>query len=294
MNKHMNFLDENEMDTQTAAQARVAILSAPLANTVSWGKGTELGPQAIIEASKALETIDDELLVETYRVGIETLPPLDFTGLAMDGASRIIKEAVKKELDKKRLPVILGGEQSVTVPAVEACLERFGSLHVLQFDAHLDLRLEYSGSPFSHACVMRRLHELGVTFTQVGIRSFSREEYQFVRDNNLKPYSPGWIRNHPDWLEQIAAGVRGPLYITFDVDGLDPAIMPATGTPEPDGLSWQQATSLLRRVCRENQVVGMDFVELAPNEGLHHASFTAAKLVYRTLGYVFENVLEKV
>jgi agmatinase len=284
----MQFLDEDEALTP---DKRISILSAPLANTVSWGTGTEQGPEAIIAASPALESFDNELHIETFRAGIETLPPLPLANLSSEEACELIFAAVDRELARDRLPVLLGGEHTVTLPAVSACFRRHPDLHVLQFDAHLDLRDSFEGTPLSHACVMRRLHELRVPFTQVGIRSFCREEWELVQEEGFQPFFMERIRREPDWMEQVCARLNGPVYITFDVDGLDPSIMPATGTPEPDGLTWREVTGLLQRIAESKQIVGLDFVELAPVPQLHHATFTVAKLIYRTLGYIFKPLL---
>ena len=268
-------------------EKRIAILSAPLASSVSWLGGTELGPRAIIDASPALEVFDDELLSETVRLGIVTRPVPDFTGLAPAEACRQIKAAVSAELAKGMFPVLLGGEHTVTVPAVQACLAQYPDLHVVQIDAHLDLRQEYEGNENSHACVMRRLDDLGIPFTQIGIRSFSKEEYELVRAKGWRPFYMQRIRSEPDWIAQVCAGIKGPVYFTCDVDGLDPAIIPATGTPEPGGLTWQETIDLLRALAAQHRIVGMDCVEFSPHPGAEHAAFTVAKLIYRTLGYVF-------
>lgn len=267
---------------------RIAILSAPLASSVSWLVGTELGPQAIIDASPALEVFDDELLSETVRLGIATRPVPDFAGLATDAACKQIQDAVATELAGGMFPVLLGGEHTVTVPAVQACLAHYPDLHVVQIDAHLDLRDQYEGNPNSHACVMRRLADLGIPFTQVGIRSFSKEEYDLVQAKSWRPFFMPRIHAEADWIEQVCAGIKGPVYFTCDVDGLDPAIMPATGTPEPDGLTWRQTIALMRGIAHCHRIVGMDFVEFSPRPGAEHAAFTVAKLIYRTLGYIFQ------
>ena len=268
-------------------EKRIAILSAPLASSVSWLGGTELGPQAIIDASPALEGFDDELLAETGRLGIATRPVPDFTGLAAAEACRRIQAGGAAELAGGMFPVLLGGEHTVTVPAVKACLAQYPDLHVVQIDAHLDLRDQYDDNPNSHACVMRRLDELGVPFTQVGIRSFSKEEYELVQAKGGQPFFMHRIHAEADWIEQVCAEIKGPVYFTCDVDGLDPAIMPATGTPEPDGLTWRQTIGLLRALAAKHRIVGIDFVEFSPRPGAEHAAFTVAKLIYRALGYVF-------
>lgn len=282
------FLDE---DQSHFTMRRVSIISAPLANTVSWGKGTEQGPFAIMEASWALESFDDSLAIETFRVGIETLPPLDLAGLPSDKACEKIGLAVDHELSRHRLPVVLGGEHTVSLPAVAACRKYYPDLHVVQLDAHLDLRSEFEGSPLSHACVMRRIDDLGIPFSQVGIRSFSKEEWELVQRRGLKPFFMKRIRHQPDWIDQLCAALTGPIYLTIDIDVLDPAVMPATGTPEPDGLSWAEAAGVIERLAQARQIVGLDLVEFAPCPGGQHAAFAAAKLLYRTLGYIFQGVV---
>ena len=272
-------------------EKRIAILSAPLASSVSWLGGTELGPRAIIDASPALEVFDDELLSETVRLGIATRPGPDFTAIAAAEACKQIQAAVAAELAGGMFPVLLGGEHTVTVPAVKACLAQYPDLHVVQIDAHLDLRQEYEGNENSHACVMRRLDDLGIPFTQVGIRSFSKEEYELVQARGLRPFFMQRIRAEQDWIAQVCAGIKGPVYLTCDVDGLDPTIMPATGTPEPDGLTWRETIDLLRKLAANHRIVGMDFVEFSPHPGAEHAAFTVAKLIYRTLGYIFRRGL---
>lgn len=279
------FLDE---EVSPPSSKKVSFISAPFSKTTSWVGGTEKGPEAIIDASWALETFDDELLVDTFRVGFETLPPLILDNLTSREACNTIRKCVAEELERQRLPVVIGGEHTVTLPAVEACLAKHPDLHVVQFDAHLDLRNEFNNDPLSHACVMRRIYELNVPFTQIGIRSFSREEWDFVAENRLCPTLMSQLREDSSKLYNQIKKICGPVYITFDVDALDPSIMPATGTPEPDGLSWSEAAGLLRFVIDAGDVVGLDFVEYSPVQGAHHAAFTVAKLIYRTLGYIFD------
>jgi len=275
-------------ESEVEGDSRISIISAPLAKTLSWGQGTDQGPRALLDASPALEAFDDELLQETIQAGIETLPPLAFHDCNLETACNRIEAAVGKELARHRFPVILGGEHTVTVPAVLACRKVYPDLHVVQIDAHLDLRESFDNTPLSHACVMRRLAEQGIPFSQVGIRSFSGEEWQLVRERGWQPFTVARMRREPEWLAALCREIKGPVYLTIDVDGLDPSIMPATGTPEPDGLSWVQATDLIRALAARGQgIVGLDLVELAPRPGAEHAAFLAAKLIYRTLGYLF-------
>lgn len=285
MHDYPRFLAE---ESEVGVAPRVSILSAPLAATVSWGAGTDQGPRAILDASPALEVFDDELLQETVLAGIETLAPLDFAGCSLEAVAECICRAVSDELHRGRFPVLLGGEHSVTTGAVAALLRHYPDLHVVQIDAHLDLRDSYEESLLSHAAVMRRLDDLAIPFTQVGIRSFSQEEWRLVQERGWQPFFMQRLKAEADWIAQVVAEIKGPVYLTVDVDGLDPAIMPATGTPEPDGLTWRETIDLLRELAANHRIVGMDFVEFSPRPGAEHAAFTAAKLIYRTLGYVFQ------
>ena len=282
--KNKRFLGD---EAGTAPIKRVTIIPAPLAETVSWMRGTEMGPSAILDASPALEVFDDELLQETVDVGFVTESAIDFSGLDTEGALSEIYRKVALEISQGSFPVILGGEHTVTFPAVLACASKYPNLHVVQIDAHLDLREQYEHDIYSHACVMRRIADFDFTFSQVGIRSFSREEWEYVAFRKLNPFTMTRIRNNKDWITKVCKDIKGPVYLTFDVDGLDPSIMPATGTPEPDGLLWGETVSLIRNLAHKG-IVGMDFVEFAPFRGGHHAAFTVAKLIYRTLGYIFQ------
>ncbi|MGV1099043.1 agmatinase [Thiovibrio sp. JS02] len=285
----LQFLGE---EADLGPEKRVSIVSAPLAKSLSWGGGADHGPRAIIEASPALEVFDDELHYETVRIGIETRPIPDFSSLGTAEACQAIRAGIAGELVAGRFPVLLGGEHTVTVPAVQACREKYPNLHVVQIDAHLDLRQEFDGRPDSHACVMRRLADLGIPFSQVGIRSFSREELELVRARGWQPFFMQRVRSEADWLSRLCAELTGPVYLTVDVDGLDPSIMPATGTPEPDGLLWAETVALLKGIARQRPIVAMDFVEFSPRPGCEHAAFTVAKLIYRTLGYIFQQQLQ--
>jgi agmatinase len=182
----------------------------------------------------------------------------------------------------------LGGEHSLTPPAVSAAARKFPDLTVLSIDAHADLRQSYQGNPNSHACALRRVLET-CPAVQVGVRSLSREEADDIPRLKTRIFWARDIVARPteEWAAEVVAALSPHVYLSLDLDGLDPAIMPATGTPEPGGLSWEQVTGLLRTVARQRTLVGMDVVELLPTPGLHAADFLAAKLIYRTLGYVF-------
>jgi len=265
--------------------SRAAILPVPYDETSSWKKGADRGPAAIIDASAYVEVFDTETFSEPYKKGIALLPAVEYSG-PPDGLVREVESRVGAILDQKQLPIVLGGEHSVTIGAVEAARKRFDDLSVLQMDAHADTREEYHGSPFNHACVMARARE-HCEIVQVGIRSLDTPEFELIdRERVFFAYD---IAGAPDdsWVERAVSQLTDHVYVTIDLDAFDPSFFPATGTPEPGGLSWRQVNLLLRTVCRSRKVVGFDVVEMLPTPGLHHCEFTAAKLVYRFIAEVF-------
>ncbi len=279
------------LEDQYAAyeKARVVVLPVPLERTTTYAKGTAKGPCAIIEASRNMETFDEELQVETYqKLGIATLEEMDTEEGSLEQTLANISTAVLSLLKDGKFPLVLGGEHSLTPPCVSAVARKYNDLSVLQIDAHADLRETYQGNPNSHACALRRSLEI-CPAVQVGIRSLSSEEAAAIPKLPTKIFWAHDIVTRPtlEWAEEVARALSPNVYLTIDLDGLDPSIMPATGTPEPGGLTWEQVTGLLRVVARRRTIVGMDVVELLPTPGLHAADFLAAKLIYRTLGYIF-------
>ncbi|KMY68149.1 hypothetical protein AAU61_09125 [Desulfocarbo indianensis] len=272
------------MPLPPAETARAALIPVPLEKSVSYGGGTGLGPAGLLMASAQVELYDELLDMEPYALGILTRPRVPVRG-ALEEVVDLVEEAVAAELAAGRLPALIGGEHTVTVGALRALVkERGPDFTVLVLDAHLDLRDEYEGNPLSHACVMRRALDLGLAVRHVGSRSCSAEEMALVRELGLKPLWARQVHKDPEWLDKALQGLRGPVYLSLDVDGLDPAIMPATGTPEPGGLDWDQVSDWLLAACRGREVVGLDIVELAPLPGQALSDFTAARLLYRALG----------
>ena len=273
----------------TYEKARVVVLPVPLERTTTYAKGTAKGPCAIIEASRNMETFDEELQVETYqKLGIATLEEMDTEEGSLEQVLANISTAVLSLLKDGKFPLVLGGEHSLTPACVSAAARKYKDLSVLQIDAHADLRETYQGNPNSHACALRRSLEI-CPAVQVGIRSLSSEEAAAIPKLATKIFWAHEIVTRPtqEWAEEVARALSPNVYLTIDLDGLDPSIMPATGTPEPGGLTWEQVTGLLRVVARQRTIVGVDVVELRPTPGLHAADFLAAKLIYRTLGYIF-------
>lgn len=265
--------------------SRYVILPVPYEGTVSYGAGTAYGPNAIIEASHEVELFDDELGVESYLVGIHTLPPLETTSKGPEAQNEIIYQRIKGLLKDDKKFCMLGGEHSISYGPVRACLERYPNLTVLQLDAHADLRDGYLNQKFSHAAVMRRIHDLTDKTVGVGIRNYSIEEHEYIKATKTKIVSAQYINSHPSWIDEVVSGLSGDLYITIDLDGFDPSLIPATGTPEPGGLLWYPALELLRKAVSKCNLIGFDVVELAPIEGYHAADFLAAKLIYKIIGY---------
>lgn len=268
------------------ATARVTIIPAPLEYSVCYMQGTRHGPQAILEASSQMELYDEELDWCPIEAGVYTRPALDYTGLDHAAALRVTRDAVREVLERGQLPLILGGEHSLSAPPIAEVRNYFPDLTVVHIDAHGDLRDEYEGTQLSHASIERRVVDLGIPLTEIGIRSFSPEEAEFMKGK-------------PDvaivWAYQMANGtakipwerLSEHTYVTIDLDALDPGEMPAVGTPEPGGLHWYQLLDLFREICRRTTIVGMDVVELCPMEGQTRADFLAAKLVYKMIGYRF-------
>lgn len=270
----------------TLDSSRVVMLPVPYEGTVSYQPGTRCGPRAIIEASAHLELYDEELDSEPYRAGVHTANPIwpDFRG--PEQMTQKIFRQCRQYLEANKFLVILGGEHSVTVGAVQAYVEKYRDMTVLQLDAHADLRNRYHHTKWGHASTMRRIGELCPTIG-VGIRSLSLEERDHVREGNLKVIFAQHIHRDPKWISKVLEALSDRVYVTIDLDVLDPGIMPAVGTPVPGGFSWHQILDLLRLVAAERQVVGFDVVELAPIPGQVAPDFLAAKLVYKFLGYAF-------
>ena len=271
------------------ATSRAVIFPIPLERTTSYEHGTRNGPAAILAASRNMELYDEELELESYKeIGIHTLPAIDTADGTLDEVITEIFTAQLGLLEDDKFTVALGGEHSLTPPLVSATAKKFKNLSVLQIDAHADLRDEYQGNPASHACAMRRVLEV-CPAVQVGIRSLSVEEAQSIPHLHTSIYWAKDIARAPlkSWIAKVLADLSPNVYLTIDLDGFDPAFVPATGTPEPGGLDWMQVTSLIRAVADHKKIVGMDVVELLPQPGDHASDFLAAKLVYKCLGYIF-------
>ena len=273
--EHSKTFLELESEYAQYKTSKFVVVPCPHEKSVSYGKGTKHGPQAILDASFNVENFDEELKFETYRKsGIHTLKPCSVNRLPL---------AVKNIIKDKKIPIILGGEHSLTPEAVRVVAEHYPKLSVLQFDAHADLRDAYHGSKKSHACAMRRVLEF-CPVVQVGIRNISADEYEFAnRSGQIRKIH---FAEHLDLVEKVISQLGEYVYITFDVDAFDPSVMPSTGTPEPGGFFWYEVLDIMREVCKFKKVLAADFVELAPIKGFSAPDFTVAKLIYRLMGYL--------
>ncbi|MFC1911444.1 agmatinase [Chloroflexota bacterium] len=263
--------------------AKAVVLPVPYDSTSEWRSGSRHGPQAIIDASEYLELYDLELDREIYKVGISTLPRVEpLLGSPQDMIDRVYK-TVKDLILKEKFVVLLGGEHSLSLGAVRAFKEAFPALSVLQLDAHADLRDEYLGTKYGQACVMRRILEV-CPICQIGVRSLSWEEKQFSTQKKLKSLYISDLASSTASTDWIMDSLSQDVYITIDVDILDPSIMPAVGTPEPDGMSWRQILNIVESVTLRKHVVGFDLMEFCPAEGPSSCAFLLAKLAYKLIG----------
>ncbi|MFP4356028.1 MAG: agmatinase [Phycisphaerae bacterium] len=264
--------------------SRYAVLPVPYEGTVSYKTGTAAGPEAILDASPQLEYFDEQLCGEFYQAGIYTADAVQAQPTPAEQMAAV-RAAAGPLLEEGKFLLTLGGEHSITAPLVAATAQALGPISVLQIDAHADLRDSYDGTRHSHAAVMRRVLEITPDICQVGIRNISKEEYEDCRRQIDAVFSPSRIRRQADWIDR-AIGRLGPtVYLTIDIDGLDPSIAPGTGTPEPDGLSWVQAIDLLEALFRRRNVVAADIVEVRPIPPNHVTEFLAAKLAYKIIAF---------
>ncbi len=264
--------------------AKVAILPVPYDGTTEWHGGTREGPRAIIEASTYLELFDMELKQEIYLMGIHTLPELQPVLNNPESMIYNVYLATKNLVEQEKFPVMFGGEHSLSLGAVQALKEKYIDMSVLDLDAHADLREDYMGTKFNHACTMRRILEY-CPITQVGIRSLSKEEHQFIRTHDIKLFDMATIRDNPKIVFDIVDSLSNNVYISIDLDVFDSSIMSAVATPGPDGMTWPDSLKLLRAVTGKKNIIGFDLMELCPKEGPAACAYTAAKLAYRLIGY---------
>ncbi|MBA2302984.1 MAG: agmatinase [Acidobacteria bacterium] len=273
-------------ETRSFNESRVVILPVPVDRTTSYVAGTRNGPREILQASSHMELWDEELSADVHPVGLFTLPEMELPFGELEPLMEEIRRVASEVISRDKFLVTLGGEHSITPPLVAAAAATYPGVHVLQIDAHADLRDSYMGTPFNHACAIRRSLEYAPA-TQVGIRSMSTEEAVAAPGLNTRIFYDHSMRQDPRWIDRVVDTLAEQVYLTIDVDGMDPAIMPATGTPEPGGLSWYEMLALLRATFSKRNVVACDVVELSPIPGLMAPNFLCAKLVYKMLAYKY-------
>ena len=266
-------------------KSEFVILPVPYEQTTTYQKGTKHAPQAIIAASQEVETFDEELKFEACKAGICTLDHMEITTSGAQGMLEKVYQATNELINNGKKLVMVGGEHTISIGAVKAFCERYPNLCVLQMDAHADLRDSYQGNRFSHACVMRRIGELS-HFVGVGIRNLSEEEHDFIQKDKIDIFFAQDLKNFDRWKERALDRLGSDVYLTFDLDVLDPSIMPAVGTPEPGGLLWYETLDFLKELVYEKNLVGFDVVELCPIPGLVAPDFLAARLIYKIISYM--------
>ncbi len=276
------------IEDQNYANAKVVVLPVPYDSTTTYKSGARDGPHAIIDASRNLEFFSEELEDDMTRLGIFTLDELSPNLDSPEKTINSIELETSAIVDDGKLPLLIGGEHSIAIGSIRAISKKYGrdNFSVLHFDAHSDSRDEYMGSRYCHACIMARAREVCNSCFSIGVRSTEEDGYRKHRDSTIYRKDMH-TKSIEQVVEQLAERTKENVYITIDVDVLDPSIMPSTGTPEPDGLSFYEITSILRDLLAKKKLVGIDFNEFSPIGGMVAPSFTVAKLIYLTLGYAF-------
>jgi len=281
----MNFLGLSDEEANFES-AKYAVLPVGYERTTTYGHGTANGPKAIIAASQEVELYDEELKSEPYLAGVCTVEGFNDCEASSESMIAQVTDKVADLLDSDKFVITLGGEHSISVAPVTAYAKRFSNLSILQVDAHADLRQSYLDDKHSHACAMRRIREVVSSTVGVGIRNMSREEADVIESERIPTFLAKDIAGKAGWEQDVVDNLSENVYVTIDLDGFDPSVMPGVGTPEPGGLLWHEALSLFRVVCGSRNVVGFDVVELMPIPGSLVSEFTAAKLIYKIIGCI--------
>ncbi len=278
-NKNFGGLEAEFSDYQ---KAKFVVLPVPYDQTSTWGRGAENGPEAILEASCNMELYDIETNTEVYRKGIFTADPI-ITDDPPEILFETVTKAAKAYLKDNKILVTIGGNHSVPIGSCKAYCDKYENVSVLQIDAHSDMRESYQGNKFSHASAMARMKEWAKP-VMVGIRSMDSSELENVKGRDI--FYASYIRKNPGWINEVVDCLTENVYLTIDLDGLDPSIMPATGTPEPGGLYWYETLDLIEKVAKEKNIIGFDVVELCPNAASNPANFLTAKLIYKIMSFI--------
>ncbi|WP_299436498.1 agmatinase [uncultured Aquimarina sp.] len=263
--------------------SKVVLIPVPYDGTSTWGKGADKGPEAFLHASENMELYDIETDSEVYKQGIYLTDPLEENS-SPDAMVTAVHNTVKTNIKRNKFVTLFGGEHSISIGAIRAFDECFNDLTVVQIDAHADLRKEYEGSKYNHACALYEANA-NTNLIQVGIRSMDASERLVMNNENV--FFAHEMATDDYWMDNVIELMTDNVYITFDLDALDPSILPSTGTPEPGGLFWYETLEFLKKIFKEKNVVGFDIVELCPNKNDKSSDFTAAKLYYKMLSYKF-------
>ena len=287
------FLGVNSSEI-TDSIANIRVLPIPYDATTSYKPGTRFGPSAILDAFVQLEFFNDEIGWDaTQHMNFIVEDELEVNVSSPERMLYQIERIAAQLLTGEDFLLALGGEHSISLPLILAHQKKYKDLHVIQIDAHADMRNSWNGSQYSHACVMRRIADLSIKITQIGIRNISQEGAQFLSSdsaNLITTWRAESLRKEEKFSELLVYlkdKIQAPVYFTIDLDGLDPSIIPATGTPEPGGLSWYQTMEIIKTICLNHTVVGADVVELSPASSLFYADFAAAKLCYKIISFSY-------
>jgi agmatinase len=290
----MNFGGIAEEEFSSFEQSRIVVWPVSYEGTVSYGTGTGRGAEAVINASRNMELYDEETDAEVYKLGIHTVeesPSIEPPARMMDS----LYERARELVSTGKFITMIGGEHSVSAPVIRAHAERYDNLSVLQIDAHADLRDTYDGTPHSHASIMARVvRDMRLPSVQCGIRSISAEEARALDELPTRIFWAKDIVGRSDWWDAAVDGLTENVYLTVDIDGLDPSLVAQTGTPEPGGLGWYEVIGLIRTLARRKRVVGMDLTEYSYVEGQDASAFLCAKLIYKSLAFIFEGQTSRV
>lgn len=269
------------------SKAKVVIIPAPFEASTSYQKGTALGPQAILNASTQVEFYDIELKTNSLSVGLHTTPPLPIEKAPPPEAFDILYQKTKKILKDKKWPIVIGGEHTISYGLFKALLEKYPDLSIFHIDAHADMKKAYEGNPYSHASIMYLIRKECPHSVSIGIRSMDEEEAQYIKENKVPVYYDHETFKKKLDPKKLIRHLTKNVFLTIDVDGLSPLIIPSTGTPEPGGLGWYETLSILKTLFKETNVVGMDVVELMPIPNFIYSDFSVAKLIYKCIGYKY-------
>jgi len=286
-----NFLGLEEKNSDFNS-SKYVIIPAPLEHSTSYGKGTRSAPDKILTASWQIELFDESLKIEPFHAGIATLAPLEFPDSDPKSSLELIRRTVREVIEQNKFPIIIGGEHSIAIGVIRAMKERYPDFSVLSLDAHSDLRDSYENDMYSHATVLRRIMDFHRSIVICGVRSQDREEWEFAQKHSIPVYYIKDLKNHENW-QRIIQRLKQNVYVTFDCDVFDPSVMPAVGTPEPGGLFWEETLEFMQKLIQKKTLIGFDVVELSPVRNFHYPDYTAARLIYKMIGYLYQKEIKQ-